>query len=183
MKYFVYDYKNARNLGKLYFPPKIHKKLSNVPGGLVISNCGTPTERASEFSDYHLKPVMQRSWSYIKDPGHFIEKIKRINNIPDDAILVTTDVVELYPSIPHELGLETLEAALEKRDSMQISTSDLVKMAKFVLQNNHFEFNGETKQHISGTAIGTKFEHPYACAFIDQVESEFLKTQIHQPLV
>ena len=38
-----------------------------------------------------------------------------------------------------------------------MSTSDFVKMAKFVLQNNYFEFNGETKQQISGTAIGTKF--------------------------
>ena len=183
MKYFVYDYKNASNLGKLYFFPKIHKRLSNVPGHPVISNCGTPTKKASEFLDYHLKPVMQMSWSYIKDSGDFIEKIRRISNIPDDAILVTADVVGSYPSIPHELGLKALEEALEKRDSIQISTSDLVKMAKFVLQNNYFEFNGETKQQISGTAIGTKFAPPYACIFMDQVESEFLKTQTYQQLV
>ena len=56
-------------------------------------------------------------------------------------------------------------------------------MAKFVLQNNYFEFNGETKQQISGTAIGTKFAPPYACIFMDEAESEYLKTQIHQPLV
>ena len=170
MKYFVYDYKIASNLGELYFLPKIHKRLSNVPGRPVISNCGTPTEKASEFLDYHLKPVMQKSWSYIKDSGDFIEKIKRIGNIPEDAILVTADVVGLYPSIPHELGLKALEAALEKRESIQISTSELVKMAKFVLQNNYFEFNGETKQQISGTAIGTKFAPPYACIFMGQVE-------------
>ena len=58
---------------------------------------------------------MQRSWSYIKDSGDFIEKIKRISNIPGDAILVTADVVGLYPSIPHELGLKALEEALEKK--------------------------------------------------------------------
>ena len=45
MKYFLYDYKNATNLGKLYFLPKIHKKLFNVPGRPVISNCGTPLKR------------------------------------------------------------------------------------------------------------------------------------------
>ena len=100
---------------------------------------------------------MQRSWSYIKDSGDFIEKIQRISNIPNDVILVTADVVGLYLSIPHEIGLKALEEALEKRDSIQISTSNLVKMAKFVLPNNYFEFNGETKQQISGTAIGTKF--------------------------
>ena len=87
MKYFVYDYKNASNLGKLYFLPKIHMRLSNVPGRPVISICGTPTEKASECLDYHLKPVMQRRWSKIKDSGDFIEKIKKMGNIPDDGII------------------------------------------------------------------------------------------------
>ena len=183
IKYFVYDYMNASNLGKLYFLPKIHKRLSNVSGRPVICNCETPTEESSEFLDYNLKPVMQRSCSYIKNSGDVIEKIERISNIPDDAILVTADVVGLYPSIPHELGLKALEEALEKRDSIQISTFDHVKMAKFILQNNYFEINGETNQQISGAVIGTKFAPPYACIFMDQLESGFLKTQTHQPLV
>ena len=34
--------------------------------------------------NYHLKHVIQKSWSYIKDSGNFIEKIKRVSNIPDD---------------------------------------------------------------------------------------------------
>ena len=68
-----------------------------------------------------------------------------------------------------------------RKGSIQISTSDLVELAKFVLYNNYFEFNGETKQQIF--AIGTKFAPPYACIFMDQVESKFLKTQTHQPLV
>ena len=126
---------------------------------------------------------MQRSWSYIKHSADFIEKIKMISIIPDHAVLVSADIVELYPSTPHEPGLEALEEAQEKRDSIQISTFALVKMAKFVLQNNYFEFNGETKKHISGTAVGTKFAPPYACIFMDQVESEFSKIQTHQPLV
>ena len=54
--------------------------------------------------------------------------------------------VVLYPSILHELALIALEETLEKRESLQISTSDVVKMAKYVLQNNYFEFTGENKQ-------------------------------------
>ena len=75
MKYFLYDYKDATNLGKLYFLHKIHKKLFNVPGHPAISNCGAPTEKASKFLDHHLKPVMQSRWSYIKDSGDFLRKI------------------------------------------------------------------------------------------------------------
>ena len=78
MKYFLYDYKNATNLGKLYFLPKIHKKLFNVTGCPIISNCGTPTEKASKFLDHHMELVMQSSWSYIKDSGDLLRKIKQI---------------------------------------------------------------------------------------------------------
>ena len=49
LKYFTYEYKNVSNLGKLYVLPKIHKRLHNTPGRPVILNCGTPTEKASEF--------------------------------------------------------------------------------------------------------------------------------------
>ena len=146
MKYFLYDYKNATNLGTLYILSKIHKRLFTLPGHPVISNCGTPTEKASEFLDRHLKPVMQSSRSCTKDSGDFLRKIKQIGNLPENSILVTVDVVGLYPSIPHELGLKVLEEALEKRKSKQISTDDLIKLAKFVLQYNYFEFNGEVKQ-------------------------------------
>ena len=45
LKYFTYKFKKATSLGKLYFLPKIHKRLSAVPDRPVISNCGTPTER------------------------------------------------------------------------------------------------------------------------------------------
>ena len=57
LKYFSYEYRKATNFGKLYFLSKIHKRLHNVPGRPVISNCGTPTEKCSEFLDYHLKPL------------------------------------------------------------------------------------------------------------------------------
>ena len=167
LKYFLYNYKNACNLGKLYLLPKIHKRLFNVPGHPVISNCGTPTEKASKFLDHHLKPVMQKEKSYIKDSNDFINKIRDISSIPEGSLLVTADVVGLYPNIPNELGLEALKKALDNQEVKPIPTKDLVNMAEFILKNNYFEFNGECKQQISGTAIGTKFAPPYACIFMD----------------
>ena len=59
---------------------------------------------------------MQSSWAYIKNSGDFLRKIKQIGNLPENSILVTVDVVGLYPSILHELGLKALEEALEKRE-------------------------------------------------------------------
>ena len=152
----------------MYLLPKIHKRLENVPGRPVISNCGTPTEKVSEFLDYHLKPVIcgQSGRFYIKDSGDFLKKIKHLVSFPENAILVTPDVVGLYPSIVHDAGLQAHEEALENRNHKQISTGKLVKMAQFVLKNNFFEFSNYVFQYISVTAIETQFAPPYACIFI-----------------
>ena len=72
LKYFSYEFKKSCNLGKLYLLPKIHKSLENVDTSsdirlsLTQNNCGTPTEKVSEFLDHHVKPVMQGGHSYIK---------------------------------------------------------------------------------------------------------------------
>ena len=69
--YFRFNFKKATNLGKLYLLPKIHKGLCKVPGRPVISNCGTPTEKVSEFLDHHLQPIMKQGESYIRDTEDF----------------------------------------------------------------------------------------------------------------
>ena len=96
-KYFPYNFKKATNLGKLNFLPKIHKRLSAFSGRPVISNCGSPTEKVTEYVDYIFKPIMQDRWSYIKDSGDFIKEIKNIGKIPEGSFLVTADVIGLYP--------------------------------------------------------------------------------------
>ena len=56
-------------------------------------------------------------------------------------------------------------------------------MAQFVLKNNLFEFNNDFFQQVSGAAVGKKFAPPYACIFMGQIETKFLRTQSHQPMV
>ena len=89
---------------------------------------------------------MQKGLSYIRDSQHFLEKIKTIGSVPENAVLATVDVVGLYPTIPHQAGLKALKEALKKRDIKKIPTEDLVKMTEFVLNNNIFEFNSKVYQ-------------------------------------
>ena len=126
-KYFDIAHKKATNLGKMYLLPKIHKRLFNVPGRRVISNCGSHTEKVSEFLDSHLKGIMQESWSYTKDSNNFIKKMKNLKDIPQGTLLVTADVIGLYPSILHEAGLKAIKEALDKRENINIATNDLKK--------------------------------------------------------
>ena len=84
--------------------------LSAVPIRPVISNCGMPTEKVSEFVDFHLKHIMQNGWSHTD----FINKIKNLKNISSKSILATADV-GVDPSISHESGLNAIKEALENR--------------------------------------------------------------------
>ena len=112
-----------------------------------------------------------------------MRKLKGLGKVPENAILVTADVVGLYPSIPHEDGLEALYTKLEEPEDKRIATEDILQMAKFVLKNSFFEFNSKIKQQISGTAIGTKFAPPYACIFMDKLETDFLDKENLKPWV
>ena len=154
---------------------KIHKRLYDAPGRPVISNCSTPTEKVSEFLDHHLKPIMQEGWFYIKETEDFLKKIQNMGKIPQDTILVTADMVGLYPSISHNAGLKAPKDSLDCRQNKKIPTGMLVKIAEFVLTNNYFEFGQRVFHQISGTAIGTKFTPPYACIFMDKLRQVFLK--------
>ena len=116
---------NNPRLARFYLLPKIHKRLYEVPGRPVVSHVGFHTERISSFIDYHLQPLAQNVKSYIKDTNDFLSKLKNIRKLPDDAIMVTIDVVGLYPSIPHEEGLEAMKKALEKRTDKKVSTESL----------------------------------------------------------
>ena len=106
--------------------------LSAVPIRPVISNCGMPTEKVSEFVDFHLKHIMQNGWSHTD----FINKIKNLKNISSKSILATADV-GVDPSISHESGLNAIKEALENRKYKSVLTSDILKMLEFLLKNNY----------------------------------------------
>ena len=82
----------------------------------------TPTEKASKCLFHILKPIMPKSWFYVKDSGDFLKTIKNIGKIPEVAILVAADVVGRYPNIPHGPGLETLRKRLNDWETPRVPT-------------------------------------------------------------
>ena len=181
LKYFSYNFKNTSCLVKMYLLPKIHKTLNDVPGRPVISNCGTSTEKFSEFLDHQLQPIIKADKSNIKDTGEFLEKLKNLGNILSNAILVTADVVGLYPIIHHYAGLQALYEKLEERTDEKIPSTDLFEMTEFILKNNFFEFETKIIQQISGAAIATMFVPSYACLFMDRIENDILDSELVNP--
>ena len=176
--YFIND--NPR-IGRFYLLPKIHKRLHDVPGRPVISNCNFYTENISAFLDHHLQPLAKAVRSFVKDTNDFLCKLQSVNNITGKSILCTIDVVGLYPNIPHEDGLRALRKHLEARVDKNVSTETLLELAECVLKNNVFEHNGEFYRQKRGTAIGTKMAPPYAVLFMADLEERMLHNATYKP--
>ena len=96
-----------------------------------------------------------------------MKKLNELRDLPDEFILRTIDVVELYTNIPHKVGLEAIRKALNRREDQAISTDSLILLAECVLKSNVFEHNMRYFKQLNGTAIGTKFAPPYAILFMN----------------
>jgi len=81
---------------------KIHKSTS--VGRSIISGI---SGKLSTFVDKLLQPIAHQQKSYLKDTTYFINFIER-TNVPENAILVSVDVMSLYTNIPQEEEIQTI---------------------------------------------------------------------------
>ena len=137
-----------------------------TPGRPVSSNCGTPTEKVSEYLDHILKSIMQKADPILKILLIFFKQLKILAKFWKEPSWFQQILFELSQHASGA-GLEALRKRLNERKTPTIPTEELVKIANFVLKNNLFEFNWEVKRQKSGTVIGTKFIPPYACIFME----------------
>ena len=165
----------------VFLLPKIHKRMTNVPGRPVISNNGTSTENISSYLDYHLKSLIPNVPHILEDTRDFVNHIQDLSDLPESSILVSSDVVGLFPHIPHEEGIKTMAEYLETREDKTVSTKSLCDLASIVLKENYFELSSKIYHQKFGTAIGTKFALPYANLFMAGLEKCIFEKSGYHP--
>ena len=129
-KVWVYLIMKKPELGRFYLLPKTHKRALNVPGRPVISNNGTATENKSAFLDFHLKNIVSTTPHILEDTRDFLQRLNQIGDIPENALLVSFDVVGLYPHKPHDQGVKIMWRFLDKREDQSVSSESQYRMAK-----------------------------------------------------
>ena len=141
------------------------------------------TENISAFVEYHLSSIIPSISRILKDTTDFLNRINNINSVPENAFLVTFDVVGLYPHIPHQEGIAAMRHYLDKRVNKDISTDSLCRLAEIILRSNYFEFDDHIFHQTFGTAMGTKFAPPYANLFMANLEETLLAEATVKPLI
>ena len=181
-----------------YVLPKIHKNRAiiekvnstnntylhmdtpqDLKGRPIIAGSNSPTNRLSELLEKILTPLVPHLKSYVKDDIDMLHKLPR--KLDTKCDLYSFDVVSLYSTISHELGLEALSYWYDKLRNYlpeRFTKEFILKACQFILTNNYFFFNDKFWHQIIGTAMGTKFAPPYACLTMGYLEETKLYPRI-----
>ena len=89
--------------------------------------------------------------------------------LPNNAVLVTTDVVGLYTNVPQAERIKATAEALNERQTVGVPTPFLTRLLELVLQENIFENDSKLYRQQIGTSMGSKPAPDYANIFMARV--------------
>ena len=78
-------------------------------------------ENLSAFTEFYLQPLAQKLPSFIKDTTDLLNKIEHLNTsvpFPTSTLLVSWDMVSMFPNIDNKLGLFASRKALNARENI-----------------------------------------------------------------
>ena len=116
-------------------------------------------ENLSAFTEFYLQPLAQKLPSFIKDTTDLLNKIEHLNTsgpFPTGTLLVSWDMVSMFPNIDNKLGLFAFRKALNARENIFPSTTCILEAIKICLKSNHSVFKENFFLQIHGTVMGPK---------------------------
>ena len=160
----------------------LHIKTDDLKFRGISGGPNSPTSKLSELLMLILKPFVSKIKSNIRDTTDFLNKFNRFtgSNL-NDIILVTVDVVNMYPSIKQDLGFKALEYFCETYPDLLCNRFNLdfiLKGMEIILNDNLVHFDDCYYTQISGTTTGTTVAPIYATltmAYLEKILMEKLK--------
>ena len=122
-----------------------------------MSGCNTAVESLFILVEKVLYGIASNLPSRIKDIGHMLDIIGKINNsnLPTNSIRVGFNIVNMFPSIDSKSGLKSVHDLLELHDSKFPPTNCVIEARELCLSCNNSIFNNTNYLQTDGTAQGT----------------------------
>jgi hypothetical protein len=163
-KFLTHFNQSEFQLPQPYAMPKVHKMsvvdrahLSELSARLLIPCHSWVTTGMSQYLAYILNGVCIKKFSHVLPDSRTLIRSLDGACVPRDSILVTYDVVDMYPSIDRAAAVAAAAATVPARQRSMV-----LDMAAFVLKQMYCQRDGTVYQQTAGVAMGTACAPPLA---------------------
>ena len=155
--------------GKMYGLVKTDKVNNSVR--VITSRCNAAIESLSIYIEHVLFELSESMPSRIKDSNHLLDIIDNMNSmfLPANAILVSFDIVNMFPNIDNKSGLDAVKSVLLKRSTNTPPVECILEGLELCLTCNNSIFNNRNFLQTDGTAQGPHM----SCSYSDIAMSKF----------
>jgi len=150
--------------------PKLHKEGNRLR--LVVSNIQSPTSKIGEYIVKEFRKFNYHSKYSIRNSIVLAENLRNIILQPDE-ILVSFDVVGLFPNVPINEALQMTKSFLDQQDIPENKKHILFEMIKLVIDQSIFQFRGKYYKQNNGVPIGNNIS-----PIISEIFMKVFETQI-----
>ena len=177
---------NNSSLPTFYGLPKVHKPLNQKgipPLKPIVSHSNSLLSSTARFLDHVLQPLAQSYPDFLSNSTELVNILENIT-VPEETIVVTLDVISLYPSIPQGEFLDIIPREMFEQQELIIFNPNLVThLLHTNINNNYFQFAGVTFLQLQGTAMGAAFSPTIANIYMSVMLRNFLTTASKKPLL
>lgn len=154
---------------KLYGLPKIHKTpLKMRP---IVSNISAATYKLAKWLIKKFSEFDPPKGRYVKNAMDFVNKIKDVK-IGDDEIMVSFDIVSLYPNVPIPEAIQTIAKWLQATNLTDLQRNTLVDATSLCMYQNQFQYRNKFFKLRRGAAMGNPLSCFVSNSFMCHFENE-----------
>lgn len=159
---------------RLYGLPKVHKPGNKMRP--IVSNIDSPTYKIAKWLVSEFNKLKTPNGLYVKNTYDFVDRIKDLH-LQKDEVLVSFDVISLYPNIPIPEALQTIDEWLDSCDISDEKAATYSNLTKMCMEQNAFIFNKNIYKLTHGTSMGNPLSCFVSNVFMGAMEYALLQKQ------
>ena len=163
----------------MYGLPKTHKIGRKMRP--IISNIRSPTSKIARWTVKTFESLNYPKGFSIQNSVELVSKLKDIK-MEDDEILVSFDIVGLYPNVPLPEAFEAIEHYLSQANITMERKEMLTRFVDICMKQNIFQLRGKFYQQTSGLSMGNSASPMVAQFFMNKFETE-IKHEVWFPRI
>ena len=152
---------------RIYGLPKTHKPGTSMRP--IISNIDSPTYKLAKWLNEKFNSFKKFRSLSIKNSFDLTKKLEEIE-LNNDDVLVSFDVIGLFPSVPTDRIPTLLRKWLEEVGINPREIEEYVVLTNLCLDQNFFSFNQKFYKQKSGLAMGNPLSPFLADLYMSSIE-------------